>query len=370
MQKKHFIPLLDNKGKRIQNFYVYSPNGTIYFKKKFKKLGIPDFFGPTGEKTIGRARTKVEVLIQKHKNRHLGIDDSDIFERKTGTSFGEIADEVLKYVKPKKRPRTQENYEFFIKVLKEKFGKQDINKITVKKYEDWISELRKTSKRTTFMDYAKYMNKIMRYAYQTKRTTHLLTFTHDDPHAADGRIYTDSEISKLWDCMNDDLKDQFVLSYECMMRLREVLFLTWDRVDLKTGKIVLRKEDVKTGTQTGQGREFIVTDHAKQRLRDRYKRAKGSRYVFPSPQDEDAPMWSNKTAWANAKKAAGISGRATWHSLRHTAISKALLEAGISPVHVSKYAGVSIRTIEAVYLKAKAEQTKEVSTAVSIFKKG
>ena len=61
------------------------------------------------------------------------------------------------------------------------------------------------------------------------------------------------------------------------------IFLTWDRIDLETGKLTLRAEDVKTGSKTGKGRVFFVSPNALERIRARRKRDKTeSPYVFLS----------------------------------------------------------------------------------------
>jgi integrase len=209
------------------------------------------------------------------------------------------------------------------------------------------------------------MNIILRYAYKQRQATHLVSLPNPDAKANAGRVFTAEEISKLWEAMNDDTRDQFVLCLECFMRLREALYLTWDRVDLISGVVTLRPEDVKTGTKTGKGRSFRLSDHAFERLKARRKRI-DSPFVFPSPTDPAKPMHQNKTAWILAKETAGIKGRARWHDLRHSALTIALLDAKMDPILVSEYAGVSLRTIQAVYLHSTHDKTASVAGAVKI----
>lgn len=373
-KRPKFEQVRDSKGVPVKGFFRYLPTQVIYYKEKFKKLGIPPFFAPTGETTIGRAKTKAQLLVTQHKNKHLGIDDSQVFGRKPTRTFGSIAKEVLTRVTPTRRKGTQLNHHFYIESLSDQFGQFDINSITVSAFSDWISDERRKGTRTTFSDFAKHMNLIMRYAYRHKFSTHLVHFDNPDTKPPkEGRVYTDAEIAALWGEMNEETRDQFVLSYECMMRLREVLYLTWDRVDLKTGKITLRPEDVKTGSRTGRGREFIMSAHALERIRARYKdRSPRSPYVFPSPTSELKPVHQNKTAWIKAKKNSKIKNPklATWHSLRHSALTKALLVSKVDPLSVSEYAGVSLQTIQRVYLHSKAEMTKSVSHSVAIPNRG
>lgn len=367
-----FEPCLDSKDRPIPYFFRHRATGMIYFRRKFAKLGMPQLFVSTGEKTIGRAKTSAEVIVTRHKNKHLGIDDSAVFGRRATKTFRAIADEVLARHTPATRAKTQANHQHMIPQLVEVFGNLDVNSITTHVFERQIEKWRRTKRRTTYMDFAKNMNLVMRYAYNEKYATHLVRFANPDgKRKTTGRVFTDAEIRAIWEAMNETTRDQFVLSYECMMRLREVLKLTWDRVDLKTGKVTLRAQDVKTGSKTGKGREFILSDHALARLKARAeKRNPRSPHVFPGRNDKSQPVDSNKTAWIKAKADAKVKGRARWHDLRHSAISKALLEAGTPPILVSRYAGVSIQTIERVYLHSEAEHTKQAGNAVSIFKKG
>jgi integrase len=188
-----------------------------------------------------------------------------------------------------------------------------------------------------------------------------------DPKSKAGRLFTNAELSALWDAMSEDMRDQFVLAFECFMRLREALLLTWDRIDLNTGKLTLRAEDVKTGSKTGKGRSFFVSPNALTRLRAKYaNQVEPSPYVFPAPGLPDQPRNQNKNAWTSVKRKAGIKGRARWHDIRHTSLTKALLEQELNAAQVSEYAGVSLRTIQRVYLHSNEELTKNVANALSI----
>jgi integrase len=223
-------------------------------------------------------------------------------------------------------------------------------------------------RRTTYNDYVHKMNQVLRYAFNHKMLKHPLKLPAADAVKANtGRVFTDAELQALWAKMGETMRDQFVLSYECFMRLREVLHLTWERIDLETGKLTLRAEDVKTGSRTGKGRTFFVSPAALARLRARWKARKGdSPFVFPSRFSPLKPQDESKTAWKGAKRRAKIEKRARWHDIRHTSLTKALLEHKLNPIEVSEYAGVSIRTIQRVYLHSKEEQTRGVSGVLSI----
>lgn len=384
---------LDTKGNPVPNLYRHIRSGTYHVWKNFKRLGIKPLRESTRQTTLGKARTEAELIIQRHKNRCLGIDDTAVFLRKKGNSFGSAAKLALeKHTPRKRRARTQEKHNLIIPALIEKWGSYQLKDISSEGFKDWIDEIKAEKwacgqshqicldgkcghrRRQTFMDYAKHMNFVMRIAFERKLIDSLITFENPDEEKETGRVFTRAEITALWNVMGDDTRDQFVLCFESMMRLREALYLTWDRVNLKTGQITLRKEDVKTGSKTGKGRDFIMSKNSLVRMKARFEKTKhlGSTYVFPAKEKLSKrwnilkPQHDNDSAWNRSKKAAGITGPARWHDLRHTAISEALLVQGHPIVKVSEYCGTSVATLQRVYLHSKAEQTKDVATAIRI----
>lgn len=392
------VPYTDKAGRRVPKFYRYVPTGVIYYRETFKKENIPALFKSTEATTLGKAKTTAKKMVQRHRNLHLGIKDDHIYGRAVANPFREVIAWAREHYTPKMRRRTQVAHNFFFDELDDWLGHFDVNSITRELFTGMIQKRRgksrkvknrdgtyRVSVRRTFSDYAKHMNLLMRIAYEDlKLATHLITFdnpdrvrsrlkllpgatTWDDDLGPSWRVYTQAEISALWDEMGEDTRDQFALCYECLMRKREALHLTWDRVDLGVGKITLRPEDVKTGSKTGRGREFIMSPAAWERIRARaQKREPGNPWVFPSKTAPGKPVDDNKTAWTLVKRRAGVFGKATWHSLRHTALTEALLNEGKDPVKVSEYAGVSLETIQRVYLHSKAEQTKSVAGAIRI----
>lgn len=360
--------------------YLNTETGVYFGRKTFRHLRIPDFFQSLRETKITAARRVLEKKLEEHKAKYLGKTET-VRDQRLGMTIGAIIDEMLLVVTPKKRKRTQENHRFFFKELKEEWGYLDVNRLTTVMWERWLIEFKakkmkpdpKTGRaRHTFDDYVKWMKVILNYARKHRYLNHYVSIDPTDPKKKAGRVYTNDEIKAIRDAMNEDLLDQFVLAFECFMRLREALWLTWDRIDLVTGKLVLRAEDVKTGSKTGKGRTFFVSPNALARLRARRARfdKKGwdTPYVFPSRSDRSKPRLQNKGAWDRAKKNAKIKGRARWHDIRHTSLTKALLEQKLNPVEVSEYAGVSMRTIQRVYLHSNEELTRGVSGALSLEK--
>lgn len=349
---------------KLESFlFVHRETKKIHVRKTFKKLRIPPLFKSTGEDRVGKARTIALDMIEDHKSKYLGATKGGV-----SLTFGDLVDKVLRYETTKKRRKTQINHRYYLGVLKDEWSGYVADQITVESWEDWITDFKARKKDcTSFNDYAKHMNLVLRYGYKRKHTSHLVKIPNpDEVKKGTGRVYTEEEITSLWQAMNQDTKDQFLLSYECFMRLREVLLLEWARVDLAEGVITLDAKDVKTGTKTGKGRTFKVSSRSLLMLKRRRKETKGSAYVFPSPGNPNKPIFDNKTAWRTAKRNAGIKGSARWHDLRHTSLTKALLESKVAPILVSEYAGVSLKTIQRVYLHSNEEATKAVAQVIRI----
>lgn len=360
-----FTPVVDKVGKRIPFLFWKEGSPFIYVRKTFKRYRIRPLFESTKEKTVGRARAKADELVNSHLNRYFGGTDLKA-KRFNAISIGAVIDEINRVQTPTLRVRTQEHRHLYFKELKKELGTVDVTRMDADRWSQWLAGFRKRKNRLTYWDYAKHMKIILGYAYERKYITHKVKLPKPDTVTPEEvRVFTQDEIDRLYQHMNEDTRDQFVLSYENYMRLREVLYLRWDCVDLESGLVRLKASDVKTGSKTKKGREFILSQLALERLQVRRSRVKGP-YVFPSKENPWKPVQQNITAWRAAKRRAKIFGKAKWHSLRHTAISNAVLKHDVGIVHVSEFAGVSVATIQKVYLHSTAQQTARAGQVLRI----
>jgi integrase len=350
-------------------------SGIYYAIKHFR--GLPTLNKSTGHTDPRKARKELPRLIRAHLDRY------ESGQRAPGESptVGEVIDEVEETESPSLRKKTQAKRTFYFKRIRDEMGlgHLPIDQLSLKLWIARLEKVRAKRQRKTYWDYVKHANILIRYAYEQKYISHYITIANPDPMRETGTVFTTPEIQRLFSVMNEGTRDQFVLSYECCMRLREMLHLSWDRVDLESGEITLRAQDVKTGSKTGKGRKFIATPHALERLRRRKaEQIPPSPWVFPSPTGK-GPVDDNKTAWNAAKtlvlegdERLGIKGDptfqhwGTWHHLRHTAISLILCEEKMNITMVSEYVGTSVSTLQKVYLHSKAEHTKGVTDSLRI----
>ena len=387
---------------RVEDFlYLNKESGVYFVRKTFVREGIPPLFKSTRLKQKGRAKSEAERMIQQWRNRHLGVDDSKTLKTALHTESGprikDICEKILREKTPLLRRNTRKQHKLYFQYIIRHCGHFEINNYTVRMFEDWIDAEFCSGRRRSYINFAKHMNILWRYAYNEKLVTHLLKFPNPDRRIrsavenkarskltkveleilelTSSRLYTSDELSRIWAVSDEDLRDQLSLAGNYMRKM-EKLALRWSQVDLITGKVTLGKEDVKTGSKTGKGRSFFLAPSTLERLRRRRERQTvSSPYVFPSPMDSQRHVVVNCTAWKVAKRKAGITGKARWHDLRHTALTFALLgdpslpeeqqaQQRRDPVLVSEYAGVSIATIQKVYLHSQAEHTRSAAGAI------
>jgi integrase len=109
-----------------------------------------------------------------------------------------------------------------------------------------------------------------------------------------------------------------VLALSTGMRSGEIRGLTWDRVDLKQGRILLEE------TKNGERRLIPLVGHACELLREFGKvRRLDTDLVFPGRRRPDKPV-NLQHPWEHALKEAGIEDF-RFHDLRHSAASYMLM---------------------------------------------
>ena len=140
-----------------------------------------------------------------------------------------------------------------------------------------------------------------------------------------------------------------VVALNTGMRLSEVRLLRWRQIDF------LKAELTVGDSKTPHGEQRVIPLNATvvmdlQRWATRVPDRDDDHFVFPSEQiahgrvyrrDPKRPIGSWKTAWATAKRKAGLSLR--FHDIRHTACTR-MLEAGIPLSVVAKILGWSPAT--------------------------
>ena len=127
------------------------------------------------------------------------------------------------------------------------------------------------------------------------------------------RLLTPEEYVRLLTHCAPQIKPIVKLAYYTGMRQAEILFLTWDQVDLKEGFIHLRPED----TKTHEARDVPLNQELIEMFQSMPRGLPGVR-VFPYKGKAFGSTFQR--AFETARKKAGIEDF-TFHDLRHMAIN-------------------------------------------------
>ncbi len=143
------------------------------------------------------------------------------------------------------------------------------------------------------------------------------------------RYLTDAEIAQLREALSPEHWSAVAFSLETGLRLSEQFHARWDCVNSEQGILTIPL------SKSGKTRHVILSEAAQSILRNLSTWAY-SPYLFPSPLNAGQPLQGRNfvvKVYEPALNQAGIQG-ATWHTLRHTFASRAVM------------AGVDIRTVQ------------------------
>jgi integrase len=255
--------------------------------------------------------------------------------------------------------------------LKPYIGSLFSNEITPMIWEHYVTAMKQKDPEQRFFNDRKWFKMFIIWLHENGLIDKLPKLRNPDPTRSDvGKYITASEFKGLLDHANPDLQLQMLMAYTMGMRIGEIMFLTWGRdkentsfVDLEKKVIHLHKKD----TKIRQSRTFGISEMVYPELVIRHK-AKRSDVVWPSPVDPEKSIGrqGNKTSWTLCRKNAGVKCR--FHDLRHTFLTNAFKagEGKIDSMLICSYAGLSIEQAQETYLHFDFEDTRAVSSLVTL----
>lgn len=286
--------------------------------------------------------------------------------------FRDLCDEALviqeqKLARHTLRKGTLEQARIYIgKILKDEFGQYRVDDLTPKHWQQYVALYQRQHPGKTLYNHWKHLCQVMNLAHKWGYLERAWDVENPDPKKDTGRIITDQEKAALLKVAPRDLRDELIMAMTMGMRLREILYLEWERVDFAERTVTLRPEN----TKTKKGRVMRMSPQVYKMLLRRHQALKNrSRFVFPSPGNPLRPTHQNKSSWRTAKANAGISGRCRFHHLRHTFLTecaKQVRTGHVSVVLVCAYGGLSIKTFEKVYLHLNHTDTSAVAELIAV----
>jgi integrase len=316
----------------------------------FKKQGVYwiDYYvdGHRKRERIGPDKKLAETVLKKRK---VEIAEGKFLEKKRPitTIFDELTQAYLIYSRENKRSWDRD--ERSVKALAEVFSGKRLTEITpaaIERYKSWrLSSISRHGRHprpaTVNRELAclKHMFNVARKGLielkggiPSENPVGPVTFL--DEQNMRNRVLTPEEFQRMVDFSPEYLKPVLLCAYHTGMRRGEILGLTWDRVDLKSGFIRLKETDTKTSESRSIpiGRELSETLRRLPVALD----AQGHRvlYVFTR---YGQPIKSVREIFARVCKEAGITDF-VFHDLRHTATTN-LRRAGVDALTAMKITG-------------------------------
>lgn len=223
-------------------------------KNKRYQIEIP--LGYKGSKKIRHYETfygtKKDAMIEEYRIKIQLKEGSYI--KKTDMTFEDLSKEYLKIQKGILSLKTYINYEHRMITINEHLGfikLKDLNTKVIENFydymrKDYVSVRGKHISSTTVQHYYSIINNMLEQAVRWDYITHNPNLKIVKPKRARANIqcYSPEEVDKLLEVLkNEPLKYQAViqLALDLGCRRGELLGLTWDDIDFKTGKVTINK---------------------------------------------------------------------------------------------------------------------------------
>jgi integrase len=186
------------------------------------------------------------------------------------------------------------------------------------------------------------------------------------------KAYSPEEKQKLIEASREGrspvIYPALMLALNAGMRSAEIRHLRWNQVDFKNQFLTVGKSK----TEAGEGRTIPLNAVLFSALREhadwcvlRFGRINPDWYLFPfgrgKQMDPTRPITTIKTAWANARQRAGVTGRL--HDSRHTLITE-LAECGAGDQTIMDIAGHVSRQMLKHYSHIRMQAKREALDAV------
>jgi len=263
-------------------------------------------------------KTAEDLLISRKNAIKEGKGVPEIKRIKNHT-FKELSEEYMKFVE---RQRSFESKECFINQLTEKFGPLPLRRFNSMLLEQYQSErLNKGNKPATVNRLVATLKHMFTKAVEwdmveeetLKRVRKAKLLPENNKRL---RYLSKEECIRLVSSCAPHLRPVVITALNTGMRRGEILGLTWDRVDLQNGFILL---DI---TKNGERREIPINSTLRETFKGIVRRL-DTPYVFYGPITGKRLKWT-RTAFSTALRRAKILDF-HFHDLRHTFASHAVM---------------------------------------------
>ncbi len=334
------------------------------------------------------AKTKGEC-VEKLKALKAAIVPMTTKTTKAGMSFGEwLQFWYMNYCKPGIRPSTQRCYEGLIRLyIVPQLGDIPLNKLTPKDLQEFFNWMKKDGRSKDREVKGEGLSS------QMVHNCHSLCYKALEKAIAENLIVTNPAVGcKLPPLRRKEMqvltreemqrlliqaKDEgyyeiFLLELTTGLRVGDLMALQWDDLNFKTGELRIERQVsrikgellIQPPKTKAAVRTVILPSAVVEVLRE-HKQTVSSRWLFPSPKKEDAPLAPSAVSHRLALilKHAGCK-KVRFHDLRHTFATNAL-EHGMDVKTLSTIIGhVSSATTLNVYAHVTDDMKKEAAVKI------
>lgn len=242
------------------------------------------------------------------------------------------------------------------------FGHMDLDNVTDVTWKKFSNEFYAKHPEQKLFNTRKWLISIMTYARDQGLVTKKYSYPLRDAKAREGLIVSKADLTTMLKYATPKIRLIITMGYYMGMRISEMLTLDRDRINLKNESLKLLPEHVKTGTQTGKGREIAIAPEVIPLLRQ-WLDSHDHFLLFPAGQGATGPMRYNSFlhAWNRlcGLKEVNLPDYNP-NDLRHTFLDRLLLVEKKNPLDVAIYAGTSLIVIQRTYLHSQLESTRSV----------
>jgi site-specific recombinase XerD len=332
-------PPLQPSDSRKPTKRVLKPIRGVFEKPKGSGVWWINYFadGVRHREKVGARGVAVDLYRKRKSDDRAGIKLPETFRRQKAVTFDELADDAMVYSKAHKKSHRGDLAN--LSSLLPEFGKMAAEEITPQQISAYFAR-RTDLMPATLNRYRSTLSMVFAEGIRNKKVTdnpaRLVRLNKED-NARDRYLTMEEEnlirdiIRKRCPCHESD----FTISLETAMRLSEQHLLEWPRVNLERRQIQL------TQTKNGKPRIVFLSQNSVAALKVCLARKNPkSKRVFLTRYGQ--PM-SNPRAWfrlvmRDAVELNPALQDVSWHTLRHTAISRWVM-AGVPIAEVMVLAG-------------------------------
>lgn len=368
-----------------------SGDGTVRLRKDGRwegraVIGYDDKGLPKTKNVL--AKTKMECE-KKLKALKASVDKPVPSKAKADMRFGDWMDLWLEtYCKPNFRMGTVQAYEGFIRLyLRPKLGHIPLNKLTTNDIQQcytWMKTDGRSAKREErgnglSDNVLQSCHSVCRKILDQAVAEHLI---HSNPadncklptvHRKEMQVLNREEMQRLLiQAKHEGYYELFLLELSTGLRIGELLALQWDDLNFTTGELKIDKQVLRgnhdpavTEPKTKASIRTVILPPSVLNALKEYRKTVNSRWLFPSPRRNDAPLAPNtvQQRFGLILEHAGIK-KIRFHDLRHTFATNALKH-GMDVKTLSTIIGhISSRTTLNVYAHVTDEMKQKAAVTI------